>query len=296
MKQIIKREWNDLGHCEEILIKNSFLKLAAKCWGNPEGIPLLGLHGWLDNAATFDNLAPLLREFRFVSLDLPGHGLSDHRPIGSSYHFVDMIVDVFEAINFLGWDRFSLIGHSMGAGIASYLAGTIPEKITSLILIEGLGSITQEAEKMPESLLKSSIEWMGLSKKKLPIYPDFETAVKVRLSVGGILESSVRALVARGIKPVKGGFTWNSDPRLKLKSRHYYSEDQSIAFLKRIKAPVLIIDSEKDKKDLWKELYRKRISYVKNIEHKIVNGGHHLHLDNPESIDEVIREFINNNY
>ena len=277
---------------KEISIQIPFLKLAAKCWGNPEGLPLLGLHGWLDNAATFDHLAPLLNEFRLVSLDLPGHGFSDHRPPGSSYHFVDMIIDAIEAINFLGWNRFSLIGHSMGAGVASYLAGTIPEKIDSVILIEGLGSLTQKAAIMPESLFESSEEWRSLSEKNLPVYPNFKTAVKVRHSVGGILESSVRTLVSRGIKPIRGGFTWNSDPRLKIRSRHYFSEEQCIAFLKKIKAPVLLIEAERKKKDSWKELYRKRIHYLNNLDHKILNGEHHLHLDNPKPVALAVNEFI----
>ena len=283
----------NLGNFKEISFQISYLKLAAKCWGNPEGIPLLGFHGWLDNAATFDHLAPLLNEYRFVSLDLPGHGFSDHRPPGSSYHFIDMIVDVLEVINLLGWERFSLIGHSMGAGVASYLAGTVPEKIDSVILIEGLGSITQEAERMPELLFEASREWMTLSDKKLPVYPDFEAAVKVRQSVGIISESSVKTLVSRGLKPVIGGFSWNSDPRLKMKSRYYFTEDQSVSFIQKIKAPVLLIDAKGGKNDFWKESYRKRIPYIKNFHHSIVYGDHHLHLDNPEAVAEVIREFTN---
>jgi len=293
MSKTIKKNGLNLGSFKEISIQISYLNLAAKCWGNPEGSPLLGFHGWLDNAATFDHLAPLLNEYYFVSLDLPGHGFSDHRPSGSSYHFIDMIVDVLEVLNFLNWDRFSLIGHSMGAGVASYLAGTVPEKIISLVLIEGLGSITQEAKKMPETLFEASTDWMKLKNKKLPIYPDFETAVKVRRSVGVISDSSVRTLVARGLKPVMGGFSWNSDPRLKLKSRYYFTEEQSLAFLQKIKAPVLLIDSKGSKKDSWKESYRKRICHIKNFHYRKVNGDHHLHLDNPEAVAEVIIDFTN---
>ena len=42
---------------DKLRLCNSF---SAKSWGNPSGSPILGLHGWLDNAATMDNLAPLL--------------------------------------------------------------------------------------------------------------------------------------------------------------------------------------------------------------------------------------------
>ena len=277
---------------EELEIQTSTLRLSAKCWGNPEGMPVLAFHGWLDNAATFDHLAPYLKEFRLVSLDLPGHGLSEHRPSGSSYHFSDIIVDVLEVLHVLGWENFSLLGHSMGAGVASYLAGTIPEKICSLILIEGLGSLAQDAEKMPEILRESAEQWQHLAHKKLPIYPDVETAVKVRHHVGGIEESSVRTLVARGLQPVDGGFTWRSDPRLKIKSRHYLTEEQACAFLEEITAPVLLIEAENSKQDQWKELLLKRIPYIKNLQHRKVSGDHHLHLDNPQEVAAVIREFL----
>ena len=277
---------------EELEIQTSTLRLSAKCWGNPEGMPVLAFHGWLDNAATFDHLAPYLKEFRLVSLDLPGHGLSEHRSSGSSYHFSDIIVDVLEVLHVLAWKHFSLLGHSMGAGVASYLAGTIPEKICSLILIEGLGSLAQDAEKMPEILRESAEQWQHLAHKKLPIYPDVETAVKVRHHVGGIEESSVRTLVARGLQPVDGGFTWRSDPRLKIKSRHYLTEEQACAFLEEITAPVLLIEAENSKQDQWKELLLKRIPYIKNLQHRKVSGDHHLHLDNPQEVAAVIREFL----
>ena len=277
---------------EELEIQTSTLRLSARCWGNPEGIPVLAFHGWLDNAATFDHLAPYLKEFRLVSLDLPGHGLSEHRSSGSSYHFSDIIVDMLEVLHVLGWQRFSLLGHSMGAGVASYLAGTIPEKISSVILIEGLGSLAQKAEKMPEILRESAEQWQQLADKKLPLYPDVETAVKVRHHVGGIEESSVRTLVARGLQPVDGGFTWRSDPRLKIKSRHYLTEEQACAFLQQITAPVLLIEAENAKQDQWKELLLKRMPYIKNLQHRKISGDHHLHLDNPEEVAAVIREFL----
>ena len=57
------------------------LEVAGKVWGEPGGIPVIGLHGWLDNAATFDHIAPALKGVQLVALDLPGHGLSDHLPM-----------------------------------------------------------------------------------------------------------------------------------------------------------------------------------------------------------------------
>ena len=293
MKKDNKIDFESTNKSEELEIQTSSMRLVAKCWGNPNGVPVLAFHGWLDNAATFDNLAPLLPELRIISLDLPGHGHSDHRPSGSAYYFIDMVMDVIEVVEVLGFDRFSLLGHSMGAGVATYLAGTLREKINYVILIEGLGSIVQKPEKMPEDFRESAIQWMKRNKKKLPIYPDIESAVKARHQVGGILESSVRTLVERGLKPLEGGYTWRSDPILKSKSRHYFTEEQAQAFIKEITAPVLLIEAEHTEKDYWYELLQKRMPYVNKLQHQIIPGGHHLHLDNPEPVAMAINEFLN---
>ncbi|MFU8802269.1 MAG: alpha/beta fold hydrolase, partial [Bradymonadaceae bacterium] len=62
---------------QELILDVQGLRLAARAFGPDDGQPILALHGWLDNAATFDKLIPLLGDgLRIVSLDLPGHGLS----------------------------------------------------------------------------------------------------------------------------------------------------------------------------------------------------------------------------
>jgi pimeloyl-ACP methyl ester carboxylesterase len=72
------------------------VKLVVKCWSNNNnnnnngGIKtkkILCLHGWLDNAASFNRLAPLLLEqeqqqpMEILALDFPGHGLSGHKSV-----------------------------------------------------------------------------------------------------------------------------------------------------------------------------------------------------------------------
>ena len=76
-----------------------------------------------------------------------------------------MVMDVIEVADVLGFDRFSLLGHSMGAGVATYLAGTLREKIDYVVLTEGIGSIVQKPEKMPEDFRESAIQWMKRKQK-----------------------------------------------------------------------------------------------------------------------------------
>ncbi|NKB75859.1 MAG: hypothetical protein GKR96_02165 [Gammaproteobacteria bacterium] len=48
--------------------------------GNPNGRPLLAVHGWMDNAASFIPVAKQLSHENWISVDLPGHGKSEGRP------------------------------------------------------------------------------------------------------------------------------------------------------------------------------------------------------------------------
>ena len=75
------------GRDVRLLLPN--LSLAARDWGPAAAPPVLALHGWLDNAASFDRLAPLLDGLRIVALDLPGHGRSVGRRRGRSAREID---------------------------------------------------------------------------------------------------------------------------------------------------------------------------------------------------------------
>ena len=102
------------------------LRLAAKRWRTPAATGagperrFLALHGWLDNAASFDRLAPQLlaatgAPAELVAIDLPGHGQSDSRP--GPIYFLDHVEAVLEALEALAWPVCTIIGHSLvGAG------------------------------------------------------------------------------------------------------------------------------------------------------------------------------------
>ncbi|HJU38804.1 MAG TPA: alpha/beta fold hydrolase, partial [Tahibacter sp.] len=139
----------------EIALELPHLTLAALAWGDPALPPLLAVHGWLDNAASFSALAPLLAaRFHVVAIDLPGHGRSAHRAPGTWYHYVDYLGDLAGAVAALGWQRFTLLGHSLGGAVASAYAAAHPERVGRLLLVESLGPLTQAPEAALEQLRK----------------------------------------------------------------------------------------------------------------------------------------------
>ena len=74
-------------------------RIAGLRFGNPDGPPVLALHGWLDNAASFIPMAPYLSAYDIVAIDMLGHGASTHIPKGYDYAFVDWLHDILDVVH-----------------------------------------------------------------------------------------------------------------------------------------------------------------------------------------------------
>lgn len=106
--------------------------------GDGTGEPVLALHGWLDNCASFDRLAPLLEGINLVAMDMAGHGRSYHRSPHANYNIWEEAEDIIGVSEALGWRNFSLLAHSRGAIASVITAGAFPKRIKRLALIDGL--------------------------------------------------------------------------------------------------------------------------------------------------------------
>ncbi len=276
---------------QEIIIQTPSYQIAARAWGPEDGRKVLALHGWLDNAASFDLLAPLLPELRLVAIDLPGHGRSSHRAPGVAYHFVDYVSDVIAAADGLGWDHFSFIAHSLGAGVASFVSAVQPERIEQLVMIDGLGPYSGEAAKAPEVLAKSIQRMSRLASKRAPVYPELDSMIEARVRVGDLGHAAARRLVERNSRACDGGISWTTDPRLTVTSPLYLTEEQVLANLRAIRAPSLLINA--DRGTIARRAgIAQRYAAVSDLRVTTLPGGHHLHMETPEPVAAAIRAFL----
>ncbi|MCB1777358.1 MAG: alpha/beta hydrolase [Candidatus Competibacteraceae bacterium] len=276
---------------EELELQTPWLRLAARAWGPLNGFPVLAVHGWLDNAASFDALAPLLPGIRLVAVDLTGHGRSDHRPPGVPYHFVDFIADLVAAVDALGWDRFALLGHSLGGGLVSLMSAALPERVIQVAMIEGLGPPTSDPADGPADLRKAIEQMNALPRKRPPIYPSVDAAIQARCEASGLSWSAASTLVARGLQAVGEGYGWRTDPRLRFVSPLYLSEPQILAYMERIQAPALLICGANGY--LVKRAYmQERYARIVQLTVHILPGGHHPHLEDPQPCADVLKPFF----
>ncbi len=277
--------------CREIDLELPHLRLAAREWGPEGGARVIALHGWLDNAASFDRLAPLLPGLRLVALDLTGHGRSQHRPPGANHHFIDWVSEIAGVADALGWDRFSLLGHSMGAGISSLMPAVFPERVDRVVLLEGAGPLAAAADRAPELLASALADEKKLEDPTARVFPDLETAVVARARDTELDLESSRLLVERGTEAVDGGIRFAHDPRLKTRSRARFTENQVRAFLSAISCPVLAVRALEG----WpfpEDIVKARLALIPDLERVEVEGGHHVHLTHPERVAPVINRFF----
>lgn len=103
--------------------------------GNPSGPAIVLVHGGYGSLHNWEFWVPYLqRDYRIVTMDLPGHGLTG-RVAGDDYTRANMVRLVHELVTELGIGSFVLGGHSMGGGVALAYALKYPEKVKSLILV-----------------------------------------------------------------------------------------------------------------------------------------------------------------
>ncbi len=284
---------NVLTPAKEIKIElypNQFI--AAQMWGT-QGMPVLAIHGWLDNSGSFEQLIPFINTpIQLCAVDLPGHGLSSHKPAGQYFHMTDAVMDLFRVADLMGWKTFALLGHSLGACIASLMAGTFPERIQGMALIDGLGPLTLQPEDSPKQLKQAFLAHSKLTSKKLRQFATKEEAIEARMQgVTTINKNSAEILLKRGLSKTQHGWQWSTDPRLLLPTPSVMTEDQVLYFLSEISAPTCLI-RPKEGYPFPLARMEKRMNQVKLLSVVEVPGSHHVHMEQPDIVAGYLNTFF----
>lgn len=147
------------------------------------GPPIIMLHGYPQTHVMWHKVAPGLAErFTIVAADLRGYGDSSKPPDGpnhANYSKRAMAKDQVEVMTHLGFEKFAVVGHDKGSGVASRMALDYPDKVTKLAVFDTLPSplltyrnLTKEwaegvyhwfllvqPNPLPETLIANSVEF-----------------------------------------------------------------------------------------------------------------------------------------
>ncbi len=205
---------------KDITIPLDFGTIAAKAWGDESGQPVLALHGWLDNASTFDLLIPILLEknpnLYFVAMDFPGHGLSDHIPPNYSMNFMEYVGCVLAVLDKLQWTKdIILLAHSMGSSVAVLVAGIHSTRFRQLILLEGNGPyshLDQYASQSYRDYWTGRVKYAHQSNNRIYSQRGMEKIIRMRQISGSRLKINKHSSVNLFVKLWKKVFTKSPKP------------------------------------------------------------------------------------
>ena len=259
-------------------------------WDGPGDQTFVLVHGFSDLAYTWRLVAERLAPHgHVIAPDLRGHGDSDRIGPGGYYHFMDYVADLDDVIAQLARPRVILVGHSMGGSIAAYYAGTRPERIAALALLEGLGPPDMASFEGPTRTAQWIDAWRTAATRTRTL-PSLDEAIRRLRKHDELLTlEDARDLAEHGTRAIAGGLTWKHDPLHMTFGPYAYRLETAIKYWQRITCPVLIVDGARSRLNLPLAERAARRAHFANHRHvTIEDAGHALQRHQPAAIAALI--------
>lgn len=248
------------------------------------------LHGWLDNAASFESvmveLHQLAPQLHLCAIDLPGHGLSSHKPASNYYPFHDYIDDVHQLLLNLSPNKLLLVGHSLGALIASCYSAAFPEHVAGLIQIEANGPLAESSENSVKRLREGIISRRRIRTKPAREFTSLDDMIARRASLNGLAADQIAPVVFRGSEASQRGWHLRHDSKLKSDSLYRMSFAHAAQIRQHIRCPQVIIIGDQGYPGLQQD------SHI-SADFVCIEGGHHCHLQQPMLTAQQIFALVN---
>jgi pimeloyl-ACP methyl ester carboxylesterase len=266
-------------------------------WGDVSaGHTVLLLHGFLDFAWTWEPTvaAGLGEGLHIVAPDLRGHGDSDWIGPGGYYHFPDYLADVHELIGLIAPHKLSIVGHSMGGSVAAYYAGSFPERVHRLALLEGLGP-PEMVSTGPERVTRWIAAWKEARERPPRSFASLDEAVeRMRRFDPRLSLELARFLAEKGTAPALAGrLRFKHDPLHATPGPYGYSTELAQQYWRNIRCPTLVVDAAESELRLAPEEEARRRSFIAHAEHvTLADAGHMMQRHQPAQLAALLHAFL----
>ncbi|XP_047518880.1 serine hydrolase-like protein isoform X1 [Pieris napi] len=291
------KEWN---------LKVPWGNIALLSRGNTSGEPVLLVHGRLDSAATFLPLLKLIpAKYYCVLVDLPGNGKSDPFPKGMVLsRFIGVpIIDL--VVQHLGWEKFTYIGHSLGSEQGMFYASIYPKRVKKAVYLDPGPSLEY----------CNAVNYKRFFKSYQNFYDNYhkydsereytkEQAMRSVLNARAINEEEAEIVLSRCLVetgPNLYRLSW--DRRYKITPGFNSLPQQFyIDLFSQHRTPSLFIcasvmtDLYYQQSNLSVKLMSHMSEENKNVNVIWVEGGHDVHLTNPERFINELLMFLDNDF
>lgn len=285
---------------EEITIALDWGNIAGKWWGPRNVRPIVLLHGWHDNAGSFDRLARVLPETNsYLAIDFPGYGHSSHLPEHAVYsiaQFAQILDNIRENFD---WEKISLMGHLMGAIVAYVYAGTFPKRVDLLISL----SILQPLTHLPND--ESTDASLSFANNQLfngepPVYTIRELVNRIlSASKGSVSPNRTLYLIRRGVRPsatLPERYHLLRDVRVQQIAGEFFPEELITKLARGLfSIPHLFLRTnyyQIEGTQLTSKVMEMFMVMNRRFEWHEIRGTHHVHLNQPEKVAGVIANFL----
>ena len=271
------------------------LKLHYVDWGNPDAPPLLLIHGGRDHARNWDWVALSMRDaYHIIAPDLRGHGDSEWAR-GGQYAMIDYVLDVAQLLEQLQMFPITIIGHSLGGGIACEYSGVYPERVKQLVAIEGLGPPPGHTRHGPahERMHKWITQMRSYAGRHAHRYASLEEAVqRMQEANKRLTAAQAHHLTVHGIyRNEDGTYTWKFDNYVRSQSPYEFNVEEARSIWQRITCPTLLLrGTESWATDPLLDGRASAFHKVRCV--NIPRAGHWVHHDQLEEFLGVVRVFL----
>ena len=270
------------------------LRLHYTDWGNASAPPLLLVHGGLDHSRSWDHVARALRaNFHVIAPDLRGHGDSDWAK-GSSYSLADHVYDLACLVKSEALENVAVVGHSMGGMVSLTFAGAFPEKVSRLVVLDGVTNFPARRVKPIEARIA---DWVGdldkTAQRKSQHYASVADGADRMLGRNARLtREQAMHLATHALKAdAGGGYSWKFDPYLRARAPYRLSLEDNIALWSRIACPTLLVaGSESFLPDPETAGVLGHFQQAELV--KIEGAGHWVQHDKPAEIIDALKTFL----